>query len=50
VEESSRDLAAVVMFQAGRLVGADDPWEPYRLVDAGLIVTSNNRGWDKMSK
>ena len=34
-----RDLAALVVPQAGRLVGTDDPWEPYRLVDAdGAVV------------
>ena len=34
-----RDLAALVVAQAGRLVGTDDPWEPYRLVDAdGAVV------------
>jgi len=29
-----RDLAALVVPQAGRVVGTGDPWEPYRLVDA----------------
>jgi hypothetical protein len=39
VQESSRDLTALVVPQAGRLVATDDPWEPYRLVDAdGLVV------------
>ena len=38
MEESSRDLAALVVLQDGRLVGTDDPWEPYRLVDADGVV------------
>jgi hypothetical protein len=38
MRESSKDLAALVVPQAGRLVGTDDPWEPYRLVDADGVV------------
>lgn len=38
-EELSRDLAALVVPQAGRLVATGSLWEPYRLVDAdGLTV------------
>jgi integrase len=36
--ESSRDLAALVVPQAGRLVTTDSPWEPYRLVDPDGVV------------
>jgi|SRR5918995_3415937 hypothetical protein len=32
-QESSRDLAALVVPQVGRLVDTGDRWEPYRLVD-----------------
>jgi len=39
MQVSSRDLAALVVPQAGRLVTTDDPWEPYRLVDRdGVLV------------
>lgn len=38
MQESSRDLAALVVSQAGRLVATDDPWEPYRLVDADGVA------------
>lgn len=38
-EEPSRDLAALVVPQAGRVVATGSVWEPYRLVDAeGLMV------------
>jgi len=38
-EEPSRDLAALVVPQAGRVVATGSLWEPYRLVDAdGLTV------------
>jgi len=33
-----RDLAALVVPQAGCVVGTDDPWEPYRLVAADWAV------------
>ncbi|MDQ2826011.1 MAG: site-specific integrase [Actinomycetota bacterium] len=33
-QETSRDLAAMVIPQVGRLVATDDPWSPYRLLDA----------------
>src|SRR5258708_16470702 len=34
-----RDLAALVVPQAGWLERAEDPWEPYRLLDqAGTLV------------
>ena len=37
--EISRDLAAVVVAQVGRLVATSDPWERYQLVDAdGVLV------------
>lgn len=38
MQESSRDLAALVVPQAGCLVSTDDRWEPYRLVDADGVV------------
>jgi site-specific recombinase XerD len=38
-EEPSRDLAALVVPQAGRVLATGSVWEPYRLVDAdGLMV------------
>jgi Phage integrase, N-terminal SAM-like domain len=38
-EEPSRDLAALVVPQAGRVVATGSLWEPYRLVDPdGLMV------------
>ena len=37
--EEPRDLAALVVPQAGRLEHAEDPWQPYRLCDpAGGVV------------
>ena len=37
--DESRDLAALVVPQAGRLEHAEDPWQPYRLCDpAGRVV------------
>ena len=37
--EQPRDLAALVVPQAGRLEHAEDPWQPYRLCDpAGGVV------------
>ena len=33
MQETSRDLSALVVPQAGRVVATDDAWEPYRLVD-----------------
>ncbi len=33
-QETSRDLAAMVIPQVGRLVASSDPWSPYRLLDA----------------
>ena len=38
MRESSRDLAVLVVPQAGRVVATEDPWEPYRVVDAGGVV------------
>jgi integrase len=38
-EETPRDLAALIVPRAGRLEQAEDPWEPYRLLDpAGAVV------------
>ena len=38
-QDEPRDLAALVVPQAGRLEHAEDPWEPYRLLDpAGAVV------------
>ncbi len=38
-QDESRDLAALVVPQAGWLERAEDPWEPYRLLDqAGILV------------
>ena len=33
MQESSRDLGALVVPQAGRLIATGDSWEPFRLVD-----------------
>jgi hypothetical protein len=39
--DEPRDLAALVVPQAGWLERAEDPWEPYRLLDpAGAVVGS----------
>jgi integrase len=38
MQESSRDLAVLVVPQVGRLVATGGPWEPYRLVDAGGVA------------
>jgi site-specific recombinase XerD len=41
MQETSRDLSALVVPQAGRVVATDDMWEPYRLVDFdGIAVES----------
>ena len=38
-EETPRDLAVLIVPRAGRLEQAEDPWEPYRLLDpAGTVV------------
>jgi integrase len=38
-QETSRDLATIVVAPAGRLVATGDAWEPYRLMDpAGVAV------------
>ena len=37
-EEPSRDLAALAVPQAGRLVATGSLWEPYRLVDADRLT------------
>lgn len=43
--ESSRDLAAMVVPQVGRLVATADPWEPYRLIDADGAVVEAVSAW-----
>jgi hypothetical protein len=41
MQETSRDLGALVVPQAGRVVATEDAWEPYRLVDVdGIAVES----------
>jgi integrase len=41
VQESSRDLAALVVPQVGGLVDTGDAWEPYRLIDPdGAVVVA----------
>jgi len=37
--DAGRDLAALVVPQAGRLVATGNGYEPYRLVDADGVVT-----------
>jgi hypothetical protein len=40
-DEPCRDLAALVVPQAGRLIATGDRYEPYRLVDAeGVAVAA----------
>ena len=39
-DEPSRDLAALVVPQAGRLVATGDRYEPYRLVDADGVAVA----------
>ena len=39
-QECSRDLAAMVVPQVGRLVATADPWEPYRLLDPGGVAVA----------
>src|ERR1022692_2327696 len=39
-DELSRDLAALVVPQAGRLIATGDRYEPYRLVDADGVVVA----------
>ncbi|MDQ1426763.1 MAG: hypothetical protein QOK39_239 [Acidimicrobiaceae bacterium] len=43
--QQSRDLATVVVPQAGRLVATGDPWEPYRLVDADGATVAPVSAW-----
>jgi site-specific recombinase XerD len=38
MQEFARDLAALVVPQAGRVVATGDPWEPWRLVDGDGVV------------
>jgi site-specific recombinase XerD len=38
MQESARDLAALVVPQAGRVVATGDPWEPWRLVAADGVT------------
>lgn len=38
MQESGRDLAALIVPQAGRVVTTGDPWEPWRLVGADGVV------------
>jgi site-specific recombinase XerD len=41
MRDTPRDLSALVVAQAGRVVATDDVWEPYRLVDVdGILVES----------
>jgi hypothetical protein len=39
-DEPSRDLAALVVRRAGRLIATGDRYEPYRLVDADGVVVA----------
>jgi hypothetical protein len=41
VQETSRDLSALIVPQAGRVIATDDVWEPYRLVDADEIAVES---------
>jgi len=42
---TSTDLAALVVAQVGGLVATEDPWEPYRLVDADGTVVEAVSAW-----
>ena len=44
-KEASRDLAAMVIPQVGRLVASGDPWAPYRLVDADGATVEAVSAW-----
>jgi hypothetical protein len=44
-DEPSRDLAALVVPQAGRLVATGDRYEPYRLVDADGVAVAAVAAW-----
>ena len=50
-DEPSRDLAALVVPQAGRLIATGGRYEPYRLVDADGVVRAENvvHGSDQQS-
>jgi len=43
--EGSKDLAVMVVPQAGRLVATDDPWEPYRLLDSDGLMMEPVSAW-----
>ncbi|MHB8341186.1 MAG: tyrosine-type recombinase/integrase [Mycobacteriales bacterium] len=43
--ESSRDLAAIVVAQVGRLVATGDEWEPHRLLDADGVAVGAVSAW-----
>ena len=44
-KETSRDLAAMVIPQVGRLAAADDVWMPYRLVDGNGVSVEAVSAW-----
>jgi len=44
-KETSRDLAAMVIPQVGRLAAADDVWMPYRLVDDSGVSVEAVSAW-----
>jgi site-specific recombinase XerD len=43
--DDSRDLAAIVVPQAGRLVATGEKWEPYRLVDSDGATVEAVAAW-----
>jgi site-specific recombinase XerD len=45
VQGSSRDLARLVVPQAGRLVATGDEWDPYRLVDVDGVAVEAVAAW-----
>ncbi len=44
-EDTSRDLAAMVVARVGSLVATGDPWEPYQLVDGDGTVVGAVSAW-----
>jgi site-specific recombinase XerD len=44
-QEPSRDLATIEVPQVGRLVTTEDPWEPYRLLDADGTTVEAVSAW-----
>ena len=50
MEESSRDLAALVVPLAGRVVATGDAWEPWRLTVGGRLMPPGPRARPSVRK